>query len=42
MFEFDKVAAQVVETQFPDFYRQDGSRFIAFVKAYYELSLIHI
>ena len=36
MTEFVKTVSQLVENQFPSFYKEDGAGFIAFVKAYYE------
>lgn len=34
--EIDKFISNLVESQFPDFYRAEGSNFVAFVRAYYE------
>jgi hypothetical protein len=36
MTEFVKTVSQLVENQFPSFYKEDGPGFVAFVKAYYE------
>lgn len=36
MKQFEKLISPFVESQFPSFYREEGSQFIAFVKAYYE------
>lgn len=36
MTEFVKTVSQLVENQFPSFYKEDGAGFVAFVKAYYE------
>jgi hypothetical protein len=36
MSEFVKTVSQLVENQFPSFYKEDGPGFVAFVKAYYE------
>lgn len=36
MTEFVKTVSQLVENQFPAFYKEDGPGFVAFVKAYYE------
>jgi hypothetical protein len=36
MTEFVKTVSQLVENQFPAFYKEDGPVFVAFVKAYYE------
>ena len=36
MIEIEKKISPLVETLFPEFYRTEGKRFIAFVKAYYE------
>lgn len=35
-FSIEKYISQFVESQFPDFYKEQGPTFIAFVKAYYE------
>ena len=35
-FEIEKKISYFVENQFPQFYRDEGSNFIQFVKAYYE------
>lgn len=32
----EKTISQFIESQFPEFYREEGSNFIAFIKAYYE------
>jgi hypothetical protein len=34
--DIEKNISPLVESLFPDFYREDGQRFVAFVKAYYE------
>lgn len=34
--DIDKNISQLIANQFPDFYREEGELFIAFVKAYYE------
>lgn len=36
MLSIEKKIAPLIEQQFPDFYREEGQLFIAFVKAYYE------
>ena len=36
MKSIDKFISPYIESQFPDFYKQEGPLFIAFVKAYYE------
>lgn len=34
--DFSKDISQLVENQFPDFYREEGSNLVAFIRAYYE------
>ena len=36
MKQIEKLISPFVEAQFPSFYREEGSQFISFVKAYYE------
>lgn len=36
MKDIEKLISPFIESQFPDFYREDGPQFVAFVKAYYE------
>lgn len=36
MIEIEKKISPLIESLFPDFYREEGQKFIAFVKAYYE------
>lgn len=36
MLNIEERISPLIETQFPSFYREEGKRFVAFVKAYYE------
>lgn len=36
MLEIEKYISPLIEKQFPQFYREEGPQFVAFVKAYYE------
>lgn len=36
MKDFEKKISSLVESQFPSFYKEEGTKFISFVKAYYE------
>lgn len=36
MKDIEKIISPFIENQFPDFYREEGPQFVAFVKAYYE------
>jgi hypothetical protein len=36
MTNFSKEISQLVENQFPEFYREEGTNLVAFIKAYYE------
>ena len=36
MKDVEKLISPLIENQFPSFYREEGTQFIAFVKAYYE------
>lgn len=34
--DFSKEVSQLIENQFPEFYREEGSNLVAFIRAYYE------
>ena len=34
--DFSKEVSQLIENQFPEFYRNEGSNLVAFIRAYYE------
>jgi len=36
MFDIEKQISPLIESQFPDFYQEEGQLFVAFIKAYYE------
>jgi hypothetical protein len=36
MFDVENYISSLIESQFPEFYREEGEDFVAFIKAYYE------